>query len=43
MKSIGVFYGSSTGNTELAAEMICDQLGQFVSHSADIRKSLEFN
>ena len=39
MKTIGVFYGSSTGNTELAAEMICDQLGQFVSHSADISKS----
>ena len=39
MKSIGVFYGSSTGNTELAAEMICQELGQFVSHSADISKS----
>lgn len=39
MKTIGFFYGSSTGNTELAAEMICDQLGQLVSHSADISKS----
>ena len=27
MKTIGVFYGSSTGNTELAAEMIAISLG----------------
>ena len=39
MKSIGIFYGSSTGNTEMAAEKICEQLGQFVSHCADVSKS----
>ena len=38
MKSIGVFYGSSTGNTEMAAEKICEQLGEFVSHCSDVSK-----
>ncbi|MEM8680917.1 MAG: flavodoxin [Planctomycetota bacterium] len=37
--SIGLFYGSSTGNTELAAEKIKDELGEFVSHMADVARS----
>ena len=39
MKTIGVFYGSSTGNTEMAAEKICEQLGEFVSHCSDVSKA----
>ena len=37
--SIAIFYGSSTGNTEMAAEKIKDELGDFVSHVADVAKS----
>ncbi len=35
--SMAIFYGSSTGNTELAAEKIKEQLGEFVEQMADVR------
>lgn len=35
-KSIAIFYGSSTGNTEMAATKIKDRLGDRVVHIADI-------
>ncbi|HCK42369.1 MAG TPA: flavodoxin FldA, partial [Planctomycetaceae bacterium] len=28
--NMGIFYGSSTGNTEMAAEKIKEQMGEFV-------------
>ena len=34
--SIGVFYGSTTGNTESIAQKIKEQLGNKVSHLADV-------
>tara|TARA_B100000686_G_scaffold171978_1_gene179173 strand:- start:1719 stop:2249 length:531 start_codon:yes stop_codon:yes gene_type:complete len=37
--SMAIFYGSSTGNTEMAAEKIRDQMGAFVSHMADVSKA----
>lgn len=37
--SMAIFYGSSTGNTEMAAEKIKEQMGEFVSHVADVAKS----
>ena len=36
MPSIAIFYGSSTGNTQEAAEKIQQELGDFVSHVADV-------
>ncbi len=36
--TIAIFYGSSTGNTEMAAEKIKEELGDFVSHIADVSK-----
>ena len=36
MPSIAIFYGSSTGNTLDAAEKIKGELGDFVSHMADV-------
>ena len=36
--SIAIFYGSSTGNTEMAAEKIKEELGDFVQHMADVSK-----
>ena len=33
---IGIFYGSTTGNTEMAAEKIEQAMGDHVSHMADI-------
>ena len=35
---IGIFYGSTTGNTEEAAENIMEAMGDCVSHMADICK-----
>ena len=37
--SMGIFYGSSTGNTQMAAEKISEQLGGLVSHMADVADS----
>ncbi|MBX3411494.1 MAG: flavodoxin [Pirellulales bacterium] len=37
--SMAIFYGSSTGNTEMAAQKIKDELGDFVSHVADVAKA----
>lgn len=37
--SIAIFYGSSTGNTELAAEKIKEQLGDFISQMEDVSKA----
>lgn len=34
--SIAIFFGSTTGNTEYAADMISAELGAFVSHMSDI-------
>ena len=34
--SIGVFYGSTTGNTQEVAEKIKVELGEKVSHLADV-------
>ena len=36
MPSIAIFYGSSTGNTQEAAEKIQQELGDFVNHIADV-------
>ena len=33
---IGIFYGSTTGNTEMAAEKIEQAMGDHISHMADI-------
>ena len=33
---IGIFYGSTTGNTEMAAEKIEQAMGDHISHIADI-------
>ncbi|MBV1861995.1 MAG: flavodoxin [Nannocystaceae bacterium] len=35
-QSLAILYGSSTGNTEMAAEMIRERLGSAVTHFADI-------
>ena len=37
--SIAIFYGSSTGNTEMAAEEIQEHLGPLVKHMADVEKA----
>ena len=37
--SIAIFYGSSTGNTEMAAEEIRGHLGPLVKHMADVEKA----
>lgn len=37
--NMGIFYGSSTGNTETAAELIKAEMGEFVSSIQDISKS----
>ena len=34
--SLAIFYGSTTGNTENAAQMISDELGDLVSHMANV-------
>lgn len=34
--SMAIFYGSSTGNTEMAAQKIKEQMGEFISHIADV-------
>ena len=36
MPSIAIFYGSSTGNTQEAAEKIQQELGGCVHHVADV-------
>lgn len=36
--SMAIFYGSSTGNTQSAAEKIKEQMGEWVSHIADVAK-----
>ncbi|QGJ72169.1 Flavodoxin FldA [Planctomycetales bacterium 10988] len=36
---LAIFYGSTTGNVEMAAEMIQEQLGDMVSHFADVANS----
>jgi len=36
---MGIFYGSSTGNTEMAAEKIQEQLGEIISGMHDVRKA----
>ncbi len=35
--NIGIFYGSSTGNTEMAANLIKTEMGDFVSAVRDVR------
>jgi len=37
--SMAIFYGSSTGNTQAAAEKIHEQMGVWVQHIADVAKS----
>ena len=37
--SMAIFYGSSTGNTQLAAEKIQEQMGEFVSLCQDVAKA----
>lgn len=39
MASVGLFFGSDTGNTEAIAKMIQKQLGQHFIHVQDIAKS----
>lgn len=36
--NMAIYYGSSTGNTEIAAEKIKEQMGEFISHIADVSK-----
>ena len=36
---MGIFYGSSTGNTEAAAEQIKSEMGEFIEFIQDISKS----
>lgn len=36
---MGIFYGSSTGNTQMAAEKIKEQMGAFIEHIADVAKA----
>jgi flavodoxin I len=35
--NIGIFYGSSTGNTEMAANLIKTEMGEFVGAVRDVR------
>ncbi len=35
--NIGIFYGSSTGNTEMAANLIKQEMGEFVGPVRDVR------
>ncbi|MGC4003135.1 MAG: flavodoxin [Pirellulales bacterium] len=37
--AMAIFYGSSTGNTQMAAEKIKETLGEFVEHVADVAKA----
>lgn len=37
--SMAIFYGSSTGNTQNAAEKIHEQMGEWIQHVADVAKS----
>ncbi len=39
MASVGIFFGSDTGNTEAVAKMIQKQLGKHLVHVQDIAKS----
>ncbi|SJL82365.1 flavodoxin FldA [Vibrio palustris] len=39
MASVGIFFGSDTGNTEAVAKMIQKQLGEKLVHVQDIAKS----
>ena len=39
MASVGIFFGSDTGNTEAVAKMIQKQLGKQLVHVQDISKS----
>ncbi|WP_179125518.1 flavodoxin domain-containing protein, partial [Salmonella enterica] len=39
MASVGIFFGSDTGNTEAIAKMIQKQLGKKLVHVQDIAKS----
>lgn len=39
MASVGIFFGSDTGNTEVVAKMIQKQLGKQLVHVQDIAKS----
>ncbi len=36
MKNVGIFYGSSTGNTESAAEQIQKEFGEDIAHIYDV-------
>ena len=37
--NIGIFYGSSTGNTEMAANLIKSEMGEFVLAMRDVRQA----
>ena len=37
--NIGIFYGSSSGNTEMAANLIKTEMGEFVSAVRDVRQA----
>lgn len=39
MTSMAIFYGSSTGNTQTAAEKIKEQMGEWIQHIADVQKA----
>ncbi|MGO1190953.1 flavodoxin domain-containing protein, partial [Vibrio casei] len=39
MASVGLFFGSDTGNTEAVAKMIQKELGKQLVHVQDIAKS----
>lgn len=38
-QTIAVFYGSSTGNTEMAANKIAEELGGLLTHIGDVSRS----
>lgn len=37
--SMAIFFGSSTGNTEMAAEKIKEQLGDYIAQMGDVRNA----
>jgi flavodoxin I len=39
MQSVGIFYGSSTGNTETAAKLIVKELGSDIATALDVAKA----
>jgi flavodoxin I len=43
MQKVGIFYGSSTGNTEAAAKQIQNELGADVAETFDVADAKAIN